>query len=149
MQRGRSVFVEGIWIGARFYETGDSRRLCVWIPCARPGRAIDGVMKGLGPTAIPRANIGPHGYQFPRDLFPVGGGRDVQCGVARIYVVPDLIDVIRLRYLASRSILEMGFHQSWLCCEQSKYNCIVGSDDRPDQPPQFSVGHIRGVNCNL
>jgi hypothetical protein len=106
-------------------------------------------MKGLGATAIPRANIGPQGYQFPRDLFPVGGGRDVQCGVARIYVVADLVDVIRLRYLASRSILEMGFHQARLCCEQSKYNCIVGSDDRPDQPPQFSVGHIRGVNCNL
>ena len=106
-------------------------------------------MKGLGPTAIPRANIGPHGYQLPRDLFPVGGSRDVQCGVARIYVVPDLIDVIRLRYLASRSILEMGFHQSRRCCEQSKYNCIVGSDDRPDQPLQFSVGPIYGINCNL
>ena len=33
--------------------------------------------------------------------------------------------------------------------EQSKYNCIIGSNDRPDQPLQFSVGHIYGINCNL
>ena len=106
-------------------------------------------MKGLGPTAIPRANIGPHGYQFPRDLFPVGGGRDVQCGVARIYVVPDLVDVIRLCHLASRSIVKASFRQSRSFFEQGKYNCIVGSDDRPDKPLQFSIGHIRGINCNL
>ena len=35
----------------------------------------------------------------------------MQCGVARIYVVPDLVDVIRLRHLPGRSILKMSFRQ--------------------------------------
>jgi len=73
----------------------------------------------------------------------------VQCGVARIYVVPDLVDVIRFRHLASGPILKMSFRQSRFFFEQSKYNCIIGSNDRPDQPLQFSVGPIYGINCNL
>ena len=71
----------------------------------------------------------------------------MQCGVTRVYVVPDLVDVMRLRHLAGRSILKMSFRQARLFLEQSKYNRIVGSNDRPDQPLQFSVRHIRSINC--
>jgi hypothetical protein len=38
-------------------------------------------VKGLGTTAVPRANIGTRSDQHLHDLLPVGGGCDVQGGL--------------------------------------------------------------------
>jgi len=115
---------------------------CGWVPCARARHAIDGVVKGFGTTAVPRANIGPRSYQPGHNHLPVGGGCKVQCSIARVYVMPDLVQVKGLGGLAGRSDLKAALRQRRVCCEQVERNSIVGSDDSPDQRHQCGVGHI-------
>ena len=101
-------------------------------------------MKGLGTTAVPCVNIRTRSYQLWHDLLSVGGGCKVQCSIARVYVMPDLVQVKGLGGLARRSDLKAGFRQRRICCEQVECNSIVGSDDSPDQGHQCGVGHIYG-----
>src|SRR5215831_14031566 len=108
VQRRHSASVERIGIGARFNEASHRRRLCRRIPCTRTRETISGIVKGFGTTAIPRANLGTHTYQLSRGLFPVSGGCEVQCGIARIDIVADLFEVIGFGRLASCSPFEMS-----------------------------------------
>src|SRR5262249_3990362 len=89
-------------------EASHRRRLCRRIPCARTRETISGIVKGFGTTAIPRANHGTHTYQLSRGLFPVSGGCEVQCGIARIDIVADLFEVIGFGRMASCSLFEMS-----------------------------------------
>ena len=78
-------------------------------------------MKGLGTTAIPCANIGTHSNQLWHDLLPVGGCCKVQWSIARVYVVPDLVQVKGLGGLARRSDLKAGLRQRRLAGRVQQY----------------------------
>ncbi len=65
----------------------------------RVGRAVGGVVERLGTATIPGARRCALAYQHLRRLSLVGRGSNVQRGVARVDVVRDRIEEVRLRVL--------------------------------------------------
>jgi 23S rRNA pseudouridine2605 synthase len=81
------------------------------IPRARAGRAVGSVVKRLRAATIPRADITTHRDQLAHDLRLVGSGGGVECRVARIYVVRYLVEVVLLRRLTGRAVVDASEHQ--------------------------------------
>src|SRR5215831_3159875 len=139
MQRRYSALVDGVWVGARFNETRDGRRLRRRIPPARAGRALDSVMKRFGAAAIPRADVGARGNQSARDCFSVGRGSHMKCRVARIGVVLDLVEVVCLRRLTGRTVFESRSHQGRRGGKEAQCGRLVADDNRTYQRHQVRL----------
>ena len=90
-------------------------------------------MQGRGAAAVPRLDVGAQGDQLARDLRLVGGRGDVERRVARIEVMRDLDEEMRLCVRAGRAFLDARPRQGGRGRQQPQGLCGVIRDDRPYQ----------------
>lgn len=92
VQGRHATFVFRIRIRASPNQELDDDILRIGVPGIRPGNPICRVVQRLGATSVSGPDVCPPRNELLGDVSLVGGGRDVQRGIASVGVVGDLLE---------------------------------------------------------
>lgn len=143
MQRSNSTVVTSVGICTSCDEVVDDLALGRGIPIRRTGRLVGGVVEGFGAAPV----TGPYPRAFPherlRDWSKVSRGGNVERGIAGIHVVPDRIEEIGIRILASRGDADRSHRE--LIVERVEYASDLVKVPRRDDSIQSEQRDILGL----